>query len=149
MSVDFRFRKAPKYRVAAVRWKGPWSEAKIRGNFRRLAQWARDHGWRTGAWLFREPGEREWEVLVEVGPAARSEGPIRVRTLAATRVASVVFDPNVVEPRVIYHGLNDWLRWRRKEGEVRRVGSFREVYAGDPWKDARAWARTEVQVEVR
>ncbi len=149
MTVDFRFRKAPKYRVAGLRWKGPWSEAKIRSNFRRVAAWAKRRGLRTGVWIFREPGKRQWEVLVEVAGSARSEGRIRLRTLSASRVASVVFDPDVVSATVVYHGLNDWLRWRRKDGAVKRVGSFREVYTGDPWSDPKVWARTEVQAEVR
>lgn len=149
MTVDFQFRKAPAYRVASLRWKGPWSEARIRTNFRRIATWAKQHGLRTGAWLFREPGEKEWEVLIEVRGRARSDGPIRVRTLRATRVASVVFDPNAIAPRVVYHGITDWLRSRRKGKAIRRVGSYREVYHGDPWADKKAWAATEIQVEVR
>lgn len=149
MTVDFRFRKAPKYQVATYRWKGPWSEAKIRSNFRMLAAWAKRQRVPTGVWIFREPGEREWEVSIELRAPASSSGDVRVRTLPASRVASVQFDPNVVSPRVVYHGVSDWLRWRRKEGEIKRVGSYREVYRGDPWADARAWADTEIQVEVR
>jgi hypothetical protein len=64
-------------------------------------------------------------------------------------VASVVYDPKVIEPRVVYHGLTDWLRWRRKEGEIRSVGDYREVYTADPWTDAKAYAHTEVQIVVR
>ncbi len=52
-------------------------------------------------------------------------------------------------PRVVYHGLSDWLRWQRKEKEVRSVLSYREVYEGNPWKDQKAWSRTEVQFVVR
>ena len=61
----------------------------------------------------------------------------------------MVFDPEVVEPRVVYHGLSDFLRWRKKSGEIRSVGDYREVYQGDPWKDRRAYAHTEVQYVVR
>jgi hypothetical protein len=60
-----------------------------------------------------------------------------------------VFDPEVVSPRVVYHGMTDWLRWRRKEREVRSIGQYREVYPGDPWRDKNAYARTEIQVVVR
>lgn len=149
MTVDFRFLRAPKHRVASLRWKGPWSETKIRANFRRVAAWAEGEHLRTGVWIFREPGEREWEVMVEIRGTAHPPAPIRLKTLPAGRVASVVFDPEQVSPRVIYHGLSDWLRWRRKDRTIRAVGSYREVYADDPWKNPKAWARTEVQAEVR
>jgi hypothetical protein len=61
----------------------------------------------------------------------------------------VRFDPTVVSPRVVYHGLSDWLRWQRKEKKIRSVVSYREIYEGNPWKDKRAWSRTEVQFVVR
>ena len=40
-------------------------------------------------------------------------------------------------------------RWRRKDKEIRRVLSSREVYSGNPWTDPKAWAKTEVQFLVR
>ncbi len=149
MTVDFAFRRAPAYRVAYIAWKGPWRETQIRSNFGRIASWARKNGVRTGKWIFREPGERTWEVGIEVRGKARSSGGIRLRTFPAARVASVTFDPDVVSPAVIYHGITDWLRWRRKEKKIRSVGSYREVYDGDPWVNPKAWARTNVQVVVR
>ena len=149
MTVDFRIRKAPSYRVASQRWKGPWSESRIHAEFRKVQAWAKAQGLRTGVWVFREPAERTWEVMVEVRGSARTSGPYRLRKVAASRVASVVFDPNVVAPRVVYHGISDWLRWRRKDGTIHRIGSYREVYSGDPWTNPKAWARTEIQVEVR
>ena len=149
MVVDFRFKKAPAMRVVAYRWTGPWKEARIRSEFRRAAAWARAHGLRTGRWVFVEPKERTWEVAVEVRGRARSADGFRVRTLPATRVASVEFDPDEVSPRVVYHGITDWLRWRRKENEIRGSGPYREVYAADPWANAKAWAHTEIQVVVR
>ncbi|MFZ0698615.1 MAG: hypothetical protein WAN74_00220 [Thermoplasmata archaeon] len=60
-----------------------------------------------------------------------------------------MFDPEEIAPRVVYHGLVDWLRSRRKEGKVGPVLATREVYTGDPWTDEKAWARTEVQFVVR
>jgi DNA gyrase inhibitor GyrI len=149
MVVDFRLKRAPAFRVAARTWKGPWSERRIRGEFRRLASWARRHRLRTGRWIFREPGTRSWEVAIEVRGAARSEGDVRVRTIPAATVASVVFDPEVVSPAVVYHGITDWLRWRRKDRTIKSAGGYREVYVGDPWSRAAVWARTEVQVVVR
>ncbi len=110
MVVDFQIARSPGYRVAAVRWKGPWSDARIHRQFLSVLAWARREGLRTGAWVFREPAERTWEVAIEVRGKARSEGTIRIRTYPASEVARVVFDPDVVSPRVIHHGLADWLR---------------------------------------
>jgi DNA gyrase inhibitor GyrI len=149
MAVDFVIKKAPAYRVAAIAWKGPWSDARVHRKFREVVAWARRHDLRTGRWIFREPADDRFEAAVEVRGPARSEGRVRVRTLPASSVASVVFDPKVVEPRVVYHGLNDWLRWRRREGAIRSAGDYREVYSDDPWTNAKAFARTEVQIVVR
>lgn len=149
MTVDFAFRRSPAYRVASIAWKGPWNEPKIRANFGRVVAWAKANGLRTGKWVFREPGERAWEVAIEVRGTARSSGAVRLKTYPASTVASVTFDPDAVSPRVIYHGLTDWLRWRKREKEIRSVGQYREVYDDDPWRNPRAWARTTVQVVVR
>jgi effector-binding domain-containing protein len=149
MAVDFKFKRAPAYRLASVAWKGPWSDARIRAKFYQVAAWARKRGLKTGKWVFREPGERSWEVGIEVRGEAKSEGAIRIKTYPRARVASILFDPEVVSPRVAYHGMNDWLRWRRKEGEVKSVGQYREVYPGDPWRDKKAYAQTEIQIVVR
>jgi DNA gyrase inhibitor GyrI len=147
--VDFKLKRVPALRVASLSWKGPWNERKIRSQFDRIAAWAREHKLRTGQWVFREPAHRSWQVAIEVRGAARSDGPIRLRTYAAATVASVVFDPTAVSPAVVYHGITDWLRWRKKDKTIRSVGSYREVYAGDPWRQAKAWARTDIQVVVR
>jgi effector-binding domain-containing protein len=148
-TIDFEFARAPAYRVASIAWTGPWNEKRIQAQFERVEAWAKRAGLRTGRWIFREPGSRRWEASVEVKGAARSAAPVRIKTLPAARVARVVFDPDVVSPRVVYHGLSDWLRWRKREKEIRSVVSTREVYAGNPWREAKAWARTEVQFVVR
>jgi len=149
MTVDFVLKTTPRMRIAAIRWKGPYNERQIRKRFEEVERWARARGLRTGRWVFREPGSRVWDTGIEVSGSARSEGRVKVRSLPAGHVASVVFDPDAVAPRVVYHGLTDWLRWRRKEKAIRSVVSYREVYPGNPWKDPRAWARTEVQFVVR
>jgi effector-binding domain-containing protein len=149
MTVDFVLKKTPSLHVAAIRWTGPYSDRQIQRRFEEVEKWARARGLRTGRWVFREPGSRVWDTAIEVRGKARSEGRVKVRTLPAATVASVRFDPNVVSPRVVYHGLSDWLRWQRKEKEIRSVVSYREVYEGNPWKDKRAWSRTEVQFVVR
>jgi len=149
MAVDFVLKKSPSFRVAVVRWTGPYSEPRIQKRFEALEKWARARGLRTGHWIFREPGDRTWEVSIEVRGRAHSEGAVKVRTFPAATVASVRYDPNLVEPRVIYHGLSDWLRWRKKDHAIRSVVSYREVYEGNPWRDQRAWSRAEVQFVVR
>lgn len=149
MVVDFRLKRVSAVRVATLSWKGPWSERKIRSQFDRVAAWAKRHRLRTGRWIFREPAHRTWEVGIEIRGPARSDGTIRVRTHPASTVASIVFDPDVVSPAVVYHGVTDWLRWRKKDRTIRSVGTYREVYVADPWRVARAWARTEIQVVVR
>jgi hypothetical protein len=45
--------------------------------------------------------------------------------------------------------VTDWLRWRKKDKTIRSVGMYREVYDGDPWREPRAWAHTDVQIVVR
>lgn len=149
MAVDFAFQRVAAMRVITRTWTGAWSDARIRREFEQLAAWATSRRVATGRWLFMEPGTRRWTVAVEVKGKVRGDGRVRVRTLPATRVASVTFDPDVVSPRVMYHGLNDWLRWRRKDHEIKAVGASREVYPGNPWKDAKAWSRTQVQFVVR
>jgi len=146
--VDFKIKRVPSYRVGTLSWKGPWNERRIRAQFDRIAKWARKSGLRTGKWIFREPGSRAWEVSIEVRGPARSEGPIRVRTIPASTVASVVFDPNIVSPAVVYHGVTDWLRWRKRDKTIRSVGIYREVYDADPWREPKAWAHTDVQIVV-
>lgn len=149
MTVDFKFRRAPAYRAAVISWKGAWSDARVRAKFYTVARWARAHGLRTGSWLFFEPDERSFMVGIEVQGKAKSDGAVRIKKFPSTRVASVVFDPDVISPAVVYHGVTDWLRWRKKERKVRSVGTYREVYTDDPWRNKRAYARTEVQVVVR
>lgn len=149
MTVDFVLKKSPAIRLAAIRWKGSYREREIQRRFQEVEKWAKVHRLRTGRWVFREPGSNLWDVGIEVRGVARSEGRVKVRKLPAATVASVTFDPDVVSPRVVYHGLSDWLRWQRKEKEIRSVLSYREVYSGNPWKDPRAWSKTEVQIVVR
>ena len=149
MVVDFEMKRAPRYRVATLTWRGPWSDTAIRSHFVELARWARQRRLRTGKWIFREPADRVWQVSIEVRGTARGEGDVRVQTLPAATVASVVYNPEEVSPSLVWHGLNDWTRARRKDGTIRRVVSYREVYDGDPWKNAKAWARTDVQLVVK
>jgi DNA gyrase inhibitor GyrI len=149
MTVDFEFAKAPAYHVAALRHKGRWTENVCRPEFAKLVKWAKANHLKTGKWIFRESAEGSFEACLEIRGHAKASGGIRLRTFPATAVARVEFDPDVVSPRVVYHGLNDWLRWRKKEKEIRSVVSSREVYSGDPWADKKAWKNTTVEFVVR
>ena len=149
MTVDFGFKRVSSMRVASVTWKGNADEKRIRREFEGLDRWIRDHRLHSGRWVFLEPGERRWTVAIEVKGKGRGDSKVRLRTFPASRVAWVTFNPDQVSARVIYHGLNDWLRWRRKDGTVKRVVASREVYDANPWKNSSAWERTEVQFTVR
>jgi len=149
MTVDFELTRAPSYRVASIVRVGPWKENNLRSEFEELEHWAKRQGVRTGTYVFLERGSRRWEACLEIKGRAKAEGRIRLKTLPATYVARVVFNPDQVASRVVYHGLSDWTRWRKKYGEIRSVIGPREVYSGNPWKDQRAWAHCEVQFVVR
>ncbi len=151
MAVDFAIKRAPKYRVASVRFTGPYQEKRIRSEWEGVAKWAKEKGLRTGRWFFSEDGNGPrytFEVAVEVRGHAKGDRKVHLRTYPASPIATVTFDPELVEPRVVYHGLNDWLRWRKKDKTIKRARTWREVYTGNPWKDAKAWAHTEIQVTV-
>ncbi len=151
MTVDFAIKRAPKYRVASIRWVGPYQEGRLRSEWDAIEKWAKAKGLRTGKWFFSEGGSGpryRFEVAIEVRGKAKSEGKIHLRTFAASPIATVTFNPEQVSPRVIYHGINDWLRWQKKEKHIKRVRSYREVYSGNPWKDAKAWSKAEIQVLV-
>lgn len=149
MTVDFEFKKSPRRRLMTRTWTGPWSDKRIRTEFERVAKWAKDHRIQTGKWVFTEPRERQWRVGVEVKGKVKSAGTMRLKTLPSGSVASITFDPDVVSPRVVYHGLTDWLRWRKKDQSIRSAGAYREIYGGNPWSDPKAWSKTTVEVVVR
>lgn len=149
MVVDFKLGRAPSYRVASIVRIGPWKNNMLRTEFAELGRWAKRQGIRTGRWIFFKRDEHRWEACLEITGKAKAGGRIRIKTLPESDVARVVFDPDVVSSRIIYHGLSDWTRWRRKDGEISRVTGVREVYAGDPWSDKSAWAHCEVQFLVR
>ncbi len=159
MAVDFVMRKAPAYVLATRTLTGSWpGDKKLRSEFEKLEEWAKQKGLRTGKWVFRElgdmdaPAERmKFELGVEVVGKGRPRGSrgVSIRTLPASTVASVTFDPDKVAARLVYHGLTDWLRWREKEKEYKVTGFPREVYSGNPWRSTRAWKSTQVQFPVK
>ena len=151
MVVDFAMKRAPKYRVASVRFMGLFNERRIRSEWEGLARWAKSKGLRTGKWFFCEDGagpRYRFDVAIEIRGAAKSEGKVRIRTLPASPIATVTFNPDDISPRVIYNGLEDWLRGRKQDKTIKRTRAWREVYTGNPWKDSKAWSRAEIQVFV-
>lgn len=149
MTVDFGWKKVKGFRAITRSWTGTWNDRRIRSEFERLAKWASSEGLKTGRWVFLEPGDKQWLVGIEVkGKVTTGEG-VRARTFPDAWVAQVTFDPEVVSARVVYHGVNDWLRWRKKDKEIRSIGQYREVYDGDPWTDRKALKNTTIQVVVR
>jgi effector-binding domain-containing protein len=130
---------------------GAWKENNLHSEFRELFRWARQEGVRTGRWIFFDPraDHRRWEACLEVEGPARPVGRIRIKTLPPTWVAQVVYNPDLISSRLVYHGLMDWIRWRRKYREIRSASGVRELYAGDPWSDKEAWTNCVVQFLVK
>ena len=159
MLVDFKIKKFSGCRVASITYVGPYREGgdMMREEFNQIVKWARGKRVRTGRWFFAMLDEsevpdkkRRWEAAIEVkGAKAGAQDRIRFRELPDQLVASVTFDPEKVSPRIVYYGLEGWLEQRKKDREYKSAGLPREVYKGDPWKSARAWANVEVQVPVK
>lgn len=149
MTVDFEIRRERAFAAATVSWKGPWSDRRVRQELEGVAAWARAHRLRIGRWILVEKGERSFQAAVEVRGKARGSGRVRVRRFPATRVVCVEFDPEALSARVVYHGLNDFLKWRRKDRTFRSVGDYREVYSDNPWTNRKAWSKICVEAVVR
>ena len=132
MVVDFELRKAPSCRVASIARVGPWKEDNLRSEFRELTAWAEKQRVPTGRWIFVHKGDHRWEACLEIKGKAAAAGRIRLKTLPSTYVARCILNPDVIADRIIYHGLSDWTRWRRRYKEIKSVGGSREVYSGDP-----------------
>jgi len=147
--VDFSLARARRRRVASIVRIGRWKEDNLRTEFAELVRWAAHHHLRTGRWIFVDRGRHRWEACLEIGGHPASDGRIRLRTLPSEWVATVTFDPERISPRLVYHGLIDWTRARRKDGTIRSVGAVREVYLGSPWTNRRAWAQCRVEFVVR
>jgi DNA gyrase inhibitor GyrI len=157
MVVDFEIKRAPSYNVASILKVGPYREDNLRTEFGELMKWAKKNGLRTGKWIMYEHdgpnsrrgmNQRRWEACLEIRGKAAPDGRIKIKKLPAQNVASVVFNPNVVSSRIVYHGLGDWIWWRLKYKDIKRAGPTREVYEGDPWTSSKAWSKVDVQVLV-
>ncbi len=153
MFVDFVVKRSPAYNVASIRRVGPWRNDMWRKELSQLEKWARKKKLRTGKYLLYEldgvGNRRRWETCIEIKGKAKPEGKVKVKKLPAETVVSVRFNPDKVSPRLVYHGISDWVKWRLKDKTFKKVGASREVYSGNPWKKPHAWARAEVQVLVK
>jgi DNA gyrase inhibitor GyrI len=154
MVVDLTVKRAPSYIVASMMRVGPYRRNMLRAEFNQLVNWARKRKVRTGKWILYfldEPGGRRpasklrSEACLEIKGKAKTESRIKVKKLPRQRVASVTFDPDEVSPRLVYSGIYGWLRF----AGYRDAGPSRELYEGNPWTNARAWAKAEVQVPVK
>ena len=148
-AVDFELKKAPAYRVASIVRIGPWREDNLRTEFTELVRWARRQRVGTGKWIFVHRGDLRWEACLEIHGNPSPEGRIRLKTLPTTWVAAVTFNPDALSSRIVYHGLHDWTRARRRDGTIRSVSGAREIYRGNPWTDKDAWAHCRVEFPVR
>jgi DNA gyrase inhibitor GyrI len=152
--VDIVVKRTPSYTVASLARVGPWKNNVWRPEIRQLEKWARKKKLLTGKYLLyessgRSTNRRRWEACIEIKGQAQPKGRIRIKKIPAETVASVTFNPDRISPRLVYHGLNDWLKWRIRDGTFKAIGSGREVYSGNPWTNARAWAKTDVQIIVK
>jgi hypothetical protein len=149
MVVDFALRRTPRLRVASILRVGPWQEDHLRREFSELTRWAGAQRVRTGRWIFLERGRQRWEACLEVRGNPKAEGRVHLKVLPASWAATVTFDPDRISSRIVYHGLRDWTRARRRAGEIRSVGSVREIYDANPWAVRSAWSRCRVEFLVR
>lgn len=159
MQVDFEISRSRKYRVASAVRTGPYTgEKMMRPYFSRIKKWMDKSGLESGVWIFRSLEEEEvpdekmrFEAAIEIrgrGTKIRPPEGIVVSEIPGGTVARVRFDPSAIADRVIYHGLESWLEWRKRYGEYERHGPTREVYTDDPWTSKKAWKNIEIQVPL-
>ena len=154
MFVDIRVKVTPSYRVAYIVHTGPYTGQNMwRKEFTQLVNWAKRRRLRTGKWIVyfidewgkRPERKRRSVACLEIKGKAVPEGKVKIMTLPRQRVASVIFDPDRLADRLVYHGIEGWLQYR----PFRAAGPSREVYIGSPWTNRKAWANTEVQVPIK
>lgn len=154
MKVDFKLKVAPSYKVAYMIRIGGYSGSNMwRAEFSHLSKWAKKRGIRTGRWIMyfidewgKKPNsKRRSAACLEIKGKAKQEGKVGIMKLPKQRVVSVVFNPDKVSDSVVYHGIEGWLQYR----PFKESGPAREVYTGNPWTNARAWANCEVQVPIK
>jgi len=154
MKVDFKVKVAPSYKVAyMIRFGGYAGPNMWRAEFSHLSKWAKKRRIRTGRlimyfidpWGKKPSTKRRSAACLEIKGNAKPEGKVGIMKLPKQRVVSVVFNPDKVSDSVVYHGIEGWLQYR----PLKESGPTREVYTGNPWTNARAWANCEVQVPIK
>ncbi len=154
MIVDFKIKMGRSYNVAYLIHLGGYSGQNMwRSEFRRLEKWAKKSKVRTGKrimyfidkWGEKPNRKRRSVAALEIKGKAKTEGAIRILKLPRQKVVSVRFDPNKVSADLVYHGLESWL----ESGIYKQVARSRELYDGNPWTSADAYAHCEVQVPIR
>jgi len=152
--VDFKIKVAPSHKVAYISHIGGYTGPNMwRAEFNQLTKWAKKRRVTTGKWIVffidewgKKPNsKRRSAACLEITSKAEPEGKIRIMRLPRQRVVSVTFNPDKVSDRVVYHGIEGWLQYR----PFKESGPAREVYIGNPWTNARAWANCEVQVPIK
>jgi DNA gyrase inhibitor GyrI len=154
--VDLRTKNEPSSTVVCLTYVGPYTgDDMMRPEFEELVKWAKKRKLRTGRWFFYEidgpetpEKKRRWEACIEVNRKVRTGGKFSIKKLPAQTVVYVRFNPDDVSPRLVYHGIGGWLEWIKNEGKYEDAGSWREVYTDNPWTNAKAWARMEVQAGI-
>ncbi len=154
MVVDIKVKQVPSYAVASLILYGPYGPNMFRAEFDHLVKWAKTNKLQTGKWIMRwldepkgKPASKvRSEACLEIKGKARIEGKIRIKKFPKHTVASVVFDPEKISPRLVYSGIYGWLRY--SDFQATRSPA-REVYTQNPWANSHAWANAEVQVPVK
>lgn len=157
--VDIVVKREKGYNVISKMHIGPYSgDNMLRKEFNELVRWAKRNHVKTGKWFFVEldgpetsSSKRRWEASIELKGrvSERPDSGITLKKIPSELVAGVIFDPDQVSSRLVYHGLECWLDWRRKYHEFEEAGPTREVYPGNPWTDPKAWANLDVQVPIK
>jgi DNA gyrase inhibitor GyrI len=154
--VAIRIRKEPSYTVASLTRVGSYSgQDMMRKEFEEIMKWTKKRKLRTGKWFFYEHDgpetpdkERKWEACIEIRRKVQTRGKISVKKLPAQTVAAVKFNPEEVSAELVYYGIDGWLKQKKEEGKYEQVGPWREAYVDNPWTNAKAWAKAEVQAPV-
>lgn len=152
--VDFKVKTVPSYNVAYLIHFGGYSGQNMwRSEFSQLEGWAKRRRLRIGKrvmyfidkWGEKPNKKRRSVAALEIKGEAAPEGKIRIMKLPRHKVVSVSFDPNRISSDLIYHGLEGWLEC----STYKQTARSREVYNGNPWTSARAYANCEVQVPIK
>jgi effector-binding domain-containing protein len=150
LTVDIVVKETPSYKVASLEKVGAEGSDPLRREFAELEKWAKKQKIKTGRWIFyfyeagRTPSRYRFEACLQIRGNPKPEGKIKIKTLPKLTVASVKFNPDHVASRLVYNGIYGWLK---ENDSHKESGPFsREIYFGNPWTNAWAWARTEIQV---